>query len=77
MNVLKKEKDELLGLFPPREQYDSKIIMVSFELARVHSRQQDYRNAYRVMEKLARVYNHNPWVLSRMGRLCLETGRKP
>lgn len=28
------------------------------------------------MDKLVQAYPHNPWVLSRMGRLCLETGRK-
>jgi hypothetical protein len=28
------------------------------------------------MSKLAKKYPKNPYVLSRMGRLCLETGRK-
>lgn len=38
-NLLKKEKEELFGLFPPKEQYDSKLIMVNFELCRIHGRQ--------------------------------------
>ena len=60
--------------------------MVTFEIARIHQRQQDYRNAYTTMVKLVKVriklshglqkYPNNPHILSRMGRLCLEAGRK-
>jgi hypothetical protein len=63
-------------LFPPKEDIEAKIIMTTFEITRIHQRQQDYRNAYTTLSKLAKKYSHNPYVLSKMGRLCLETGRK-
>ena len=74
--ILESESHELFGMFPPREAFDSKIIMASFEIVRVHQRQQDYRNAYFSMNKITKRYPKNPYVLSRMGRLCLESGRK-
>lgn len=50
--------------------------MVQCELVRVHTKVQDYRNAYKVCTRLAGRNTKNPYVLSRCGRLCLEIGRK-
>jgi len=40
---------ELMGLIPAKEDYSAKFGMVCFELCRMHSKQQDFRNAYRIM----------------------------
>ncbi len=37
--IIKKEANEMFGVFPPRDAYDSKYIMVSLEILRVHLRQ--------------------------------------
>ena len=74
--IIKRESHELFGLFPPKEDIEAKIIMTTFEITRIHQRQQDYRNAYTTLSKLAKKYSHNSYVLARMGRLCLEAGRK-
>jgi hypothetical protein len=34
--LIKREINELFGLFPPKESTDAKYIMVSFELCRIH-----------------------------------------
>lgn len=39
MTLIKKEVNEVFGVFPPREAYDPKYIMVSLEILRVHLRQ--------------------------------------
>ena len=36
----------------------------------------DFRNGYITMKRLATRYPNNPYLLSRIGRLCLEAGRK-
>ncbi|CDW76455.1 UNKNOWN [Stylonychia lemnae] len=87
LKLLRKEQNELFGLFPPKDKYEAKYIMLIYEITRIHQRQQDYRNAYIVIQKLVKVkskqlklilqkYPLNPYILSRMGRLCLEIGRK-
>ena len=75
-HMIKREINELFGLFPPKDSLDAKYIMVSFELCRIHQRQSDFRNAYMTMQKLIKRYPSNPYIQSRMGRLCLEAGRK-
>ena len=70
------EIHELFGAFPRKDDCQAKYIMVAFEICRVHTRLQDYRNAYKVITNCARMFPNNPYVLSKAGRLCLETGRK-
>ena len=36
----------------------------------------DYRNAYKVLMGCIRLFPKNPFVLSKAGRFCLETGRR-
>eukprot|EP00347_Sterkiella_histriomuscorum_P001642 403371239 len=74
--LLKKEINEMFGLFPAKDNLDSRYIMIIFEITRIHQRQSDFRNAYMTMSKLIKKYTLNPYILSRMGRLCLEIGRK-
>lgn len=38
-NLLRKESQELFGLFPPKKANDSKLIMIMFEICRLHQRQ--------------------------------------
>lgn len=53
----------MFGLFPPKEAMDSKLIMLSFELCRLHQRIQDYRNAHMTMLKLVKVNKYIVTVL--------------
>lgn len=50
--------------------------MIMLEIIRVHTKYQDYRNAFKVCTRLAQNNVKNPYILSRCGRLCLEIGRK-
>ncbi len=34
--VIRRESHEMFGIFPPRDAIDSKIIMTSFEIIRIH-----------------------------------------
>ena len=70
------EIHELFGAFPERYDFQAKYIMAAFEICRVHTRMQDYRNAYKLITSCAKMFPQHPYVLSRAGRLCLETGRK-
>jgi hypothetical protein len=36
MKLIMKEKDELFGLFPPKDNRDAKIIILLFEITRIH-----------------------------------------
>lgn len=36
----------------------------------------DYRNAYKVIMQCVRLFPKSPFVLSKAGRFCLETGRR-
>ena len=36
---LKKELNDVFGLFPPQNNFEAKYIMISFELSRIHQRQ--------------------------------------
>eukprot|EP00353_Schmidingerella_taraikaensis_P012259 CAMPEP_0185570510 /NCGR_PEP_ID=MMETSP0434-20130131/2799_1 /TAXON_ID=626734 ORGANISM="Favella taraikaensis, Strain Fe Narragansett Bay" /NCGR_SAMPLE_ID=MMETSP0434 /ASSEMBLY_ACC=CAM_ASM_000379 /LENGTH=57 /DNA_ID=CAMNT_0028185651 /DNA_START=939 /DNA_END=1112 /DNA_ORIENTATION=- len=36
----------------------------------------DYRNAYKVITGCVRLFPKSPFVLSKAGRFCLETGRR-
>ena len=76
LDSLQIEVHELFGAFPKRNDLQAKYIMVAFEICRVHTRMQDYRNAYKIITSCAKMYPKNPYVLSKAGRLCLETGRK-
>ena len=76
LDSLRVEVNELFGAFPRRDDYQAKYIMVAFEICRVHTRMQDYRNAYKIITSCAKMFPGNPYVLSKAGRLCLETGRK-
>jgi len=53
---LKKEKEELFGLFPSTHNLDGKYIMISLELVRIHMRNLDYRNASKVMKQVSEKY---------------------
>ena len=72
---VKVEINEVFGAFPRKDDLDAKYIMTATELCRVHSKYYDYRNAYKVITQCAKMYPKNPFVLSRVGRFCLETGR--
>ena len=76
LDSLHMEVHELFGAFPKRDDLQAKYIMVAFEICRVHTRMQDYRNAYKIITSCAKMFPKNPYVLSKAGRLCLETGRK-
>ena len=34
--MLKKETNEMFGVFPPKDNNDAKIIMTTFEIVRIH-----------------------------------------
>jgi len=70
------EIHELFGAFPAKDDCCAKYIMVAFEICRVHTRLLDYRNAYKVIISCVRLFPQNPFVLSKAGRFCLESGRK-
>ena len=36
----------------------------------------DYRNAYKVIMQCVKFFPKSPYVLSKAGRFCLETGRR-
>jgi hypothetical protein len=38
MKLIIKEKGELFGLFPPKDKHDAKIIILLFEITRIHQR---------------------------------------
>ena len=61
---------------PAKDNYVAKYIMLTHEICRIHTRQNDYRNAYRIIVKSSKQFPKNPYVLSKAGRLCLEVGRK-
>lgn len=67
---------ELFGAFPPKDDCCAKYIMLAHEISRVHTRLMDYRNAYKVMMQCVRLFPQSPFVLSKAGRFCLETGRR-
>ena len=46
------------------------------EIARIHHRAQDYRNAYAVLTRLNDACPGNPMIISKLGRFCLEIGKK-
>ena len=50
--------------------------MVCLEIFRVQQRAQDYRNAYNVLIRLNEKCPNNPMIISRLGRFCLEIGKK-
>lgn len=70
------ETHELFGAFPPKDDVTAKYTMVALEVCRVHTRLQDYRNAYMVIKGCVKLLPNNPFVLSKAGRFCLETGRR-
>lgn len=70
------ESIELFGAFPPKHDCCAKYIMIAHELCRVHTRMTDYRNAYKVIMQCVRLFPKSPFVLSKAGRFCLETGRR-
>lgn len=37
--MLRRETATMFGLFPPLEAHDAKLLMVSFEIVRIHQRQ--------------------------------------
>ena len=43
------EIHELFGAFPRKDDSQAKYIMVAFEICRVHTRLQDYRNAHKMI----------------------------
>ena len=50
--------------------------MLAHEICRVHTRMTDYRNAYKVIMQCVRLFPKSPFVLSKAGRFCIETGRR-
>ena len=70
------EVHELFGAFPPRDDCCAKYIMLAFEISRVHTRQLDYRNGYKILMQCLRLFPKSPFALSKAGRFCLETGRR-
>ena len=70
------ELNEIFGAFPPRNDCCAKYIMLAHEICRVHTRMTDYRNAYKVIMQCVRLFPKSPFVLSKAGRFCLETGRR-
>jgi len=50
--------------------------MICIEIFRVLHRAMDYRNAYNVLVKLNEKCPNNPMIISRLGRFCLEIGKK-
>ena len=70
------ESYELFGAFPPKDDCCAKYIMLAHEISRVHTRMADFRNAYKVMMQCVRLFPKSPHVLSKAGRLCLESGRR-
>ena len=67
----------MFGLFPRINDTRSRFIMVSLEIFRLHARHNDVRNAYATLSKVNQRYPDNPMLISRLGRYCLEIGRKP
>ena len=70
------ESVELYGLLPAKDDFVAKHIMLTHEICRIHTRQSDYRNAYKIIMKGVKLFPKNPYVLSKAGRFCLEAGRK-
>lgn len=50
--------------------------MVAMEIFRLHHRHLDIRNAYTTLKRLTERYPNLPMLVSRLGRFCLEIGRK-
>lgn len=74
-DILTREIFELYGAFPAKYDYASKYLMVGHEICRIHIKMADYRNSYAVIKKCVDKFPDNPFVLSKMGRHCLEIGR--
>ena len=70
------EVHELFGAFPAKNDCAAKYIMLAHEICRVHTRSMDYRNAYKVIIQCVRFFPKSPYVLSKAGRFCLESGRR-
>ena len=76
LGLVQREKEELFGLFPRKTDARSRHIMVAMEIFRVHHRHLDIRNAYTTLKRLTERYPNMPMLISRLGRFCLEIGRK-
>ena len=76
LGLIQREKIELFGLFPPKDDQRAKHIMVALEVFRLHHRHLDIRNAYTTLKRLTDRYPNMPMLVSRFGRFCLEIGRK-
>ena len=50
--------------------------MISLEIFRLHARHNDVRNAFAALSRLNERYPNNPLLISRLGRYCLEIGRR-
>lgn len=70
------EVHELFGAFPPQDDCCAKYIMLAHEICRIHTRQLDYRNSYKILSQCVRLFPKSAFVLSKAGRFCLETGRR-
>lgn len=66
----------MFGFFPAVENKTGRFLLVAHEICRVHMQNSDYRNANRMIMKCVEKCPRNPYVLSKAGRTCLETGRR-
>lgn len=76
ISMIKREKEELFGLFPSKNDRRCKYMMICLEISRIHHRAQDFRNTYNVLSRLNEKCPNNPMIISKLGRFCLEIGRK-
>jgi hypothetical protein len=63
-------------VFPASHEYKAKYILVSLEIFRILTRFNDFKNAYTILTKLNEKCPNNPYIVSRLGRFCLEIGKK-
>lgn len=76
LKFIQDQLQSLFGLFPRKDDKKAKYIMICLEIFRVLHRAMDYRNAYNVLVKLNEKCPNNPMIISRLGRFCLEIGKK-
>jgi len=76
LKFIQDQLQQLFGLFPRKDDKKAKYIMICIEIFRVLHRAMDYRNAYTVLVRLNEKCPNNPMIISRLGRFCLEIGKK-
>ena len=71
-----KLRETIYGVFPRENDLEGQFKLASKELSRIHLLRQDYRQAYKLLKACMQRYPDDVHMNYRMGRLCLEVGRK-